>query len=78
MEKLLTLYMAAAQDIINERDSAYSPSGTIQLDEIITFNLFADFVLVTSVWYLQHAFLYVNITEESNISPVEVNAIWSR
>jgi hypothetical protein len=80
VEKLLALYMSAAQDIINERDSVGScgPTGAIQLDEIITFSLFVDFVLVASVWYLEHAFLYVNINDDYNISPVEINAIWSR
>ena len=78
MEKLLTLYMAAAQDIIDERSSMRSPSAATQLDENVTFSLFVDFVLVASVWYLEHAFAYVNITDECSVSPVEINAIWTR
>lgn len=77
VEKLLALYMASAQDIINESDCR-SPSSAFRLDDIITFSLFVDFVLVASVWYLQHAFLYININDECKISPVEINAVWTR
>ena len=78
VEKLLSLYLASAQDIINERDSLRSPSSATQIDEVITFSLFVDFVLVASVWYLQLAFTFVNVCEECKISAVEVNAIWNR
>lgn len=75
VEKLLTLYMAAAQDILDERESLIS---TVQLNEVLTFGLFADFVLIASVWYLQHAFMYSNIQDECRISAVEINAVWIR